>query len=90
MTSVALTGREWKLIHNPNGVDELYQLSKDPFELRNVGDANPDLVAELLGQLDSRLQRQQARGLQLRANDTPAAELDSATAEQLRALGYTE
>ncbi len=49
---------EWKLIvphvkRVPDGVIELYHLSEDPDELRNLGESEPDRVATLRKSLDA-------------------------------------
>lgn len=49
---------DWKLIvptarHEPQGVVELYRLSADPHEERNLAAVEPDRVAQMIRQLDA-------------------------------------
>jgi len=78
----ALTGLEWKLIHNTELPDELFHLAEDPLETRNVVETNPDVAEHLLGEL------------LLRVPETDAVEitgqLSAEHVEELRTLGYVE
>jgi choline-sulfatase len=80
--AVALRTERWKYIHRDGGPDELYDLAADPGERTNLLAAeDPPGVAEEL--------RQRALAV---AASRPAAgervELDAATIEELKALGY--
>jgi arylsulfatase B len=52
---IALRKGNWKLVHNDptleKGSDELFDLSDDPNETRNVAQDNPEILAELLKEL---------------------------------------
>lgn len=81
--TVAVRSGRWKLIHRDGGPDELYDLREDPAERRNLlaGDAPPPPAAEDLLH----------RALAVVASRPATAErmeLDPATIEQLKALGY--
>ncbi len=45
----------WKLIENTDDRPELYDMVKDPDELRNVAAERPEVLAELRGRLGQRL-----------------------------------
>jgi arylsulfatase A-like enzyme/uncharacterized membrane protein YbhN (UPF0104 family) len=87
----ALRTRDWKLIEanegNPRGVPprEVFQVSQDPGERRNLADSAPDRLAELRRHAEA--QEQFARS---RAAGSGKAELSSAEEEALRQLGYVE
>jgi arylsulfatase A-like enzyme len=56
--STALITGEWKLIRDPNGQLELYQLSADPDELLNRSESEPEVVRHLVERLDRGLTEQ--------------------------------
>ncbi|MBI4515862.1 MAG: sulfatase [Deltaproteobacteria bacterium] len=60
---------------------ELYDLRRDPTEMRDVSAANPEVVTML---------REKLAGYTRAVHNAPAAPLDEASAERLRALGYVE
>jgi arylsulfatase A-like enzyme len=82
--TVAIRTAGWKLIHREGGPDELYDLLRDPAEKRDLlaqGALSPPPVAETLLR----------RALAVVASRPTAGErieLDEATIEQLKALGY--
>jgi len=88
----AVRTEEWKLIEanpgNPRGLppQELFQVSEDPGEQRNLSAERADRVAELLRHADA--QEQLARSQSLGGAAT--AELSAAEQEALRLLGYVE
>lgn len=84
-----LTTATWKLVHEPEGVDRLYDLSEDPFELTDAAADHPDILADLMHQLFSILAEQQLKGEEYRAEtgDT-LQQFDPKLREQLRGLGY--
>jgi arylsulfatase A-like enzyme len=73
--------RDWKLIHRPKleGKDELYNLSSDPLEQRNLLAGEPDQAARLLREIV------RFGGFVTRPFGTA---LDPAVLERLRSLGY--
>jgi arylsulfatase A-like enzyme len=78
----ALVERRWKYIHRSIGDDELYDLSADPFETRNLAQRRPELAEGMKGRLLARVR-------ELRSDAGPDAEaVDAETTERLRALGY--
>ena len=81
---------DWKLIESSKGDTLLFDLGADPDEARNLASERPEQLALLRAEL-----AEVRAGLNLplldaeiEAGATP--ELDDATREQLRALGYTE
>jgi arylsulfatase A-like enzyme len=80
----ALVERDWKYIHRTIGADELYQLSADPHEERNLIHENPAQAARMKAALLERVRR-------LGETAGPeAASVGSATVEKLEALGYVQ
>jgi len=79
--------RGFKLIENQNtGALELYDLSSDPGERRDLAQSRPELVEELRGEL-ALLETELGRlGNSLRSS--APAPLDPQTLERLRAMGY--
>jgi arylsulfatase A-like enzyme len=72
----------YKLIWYARYPPQLFDLSADPLEQHDLSVAEPEILASLRAELDA---------VSANAKDRPAApqrELDSATIEQLRALGY--
>jgi len=82
---------EWKLIlanrGNPRGVEpvELYNLSQDPKETRNLADANPEVVNLLRGFIEQTVLFAEGKAV-----EAEQIEIDEATRERLKALGYVE
>ncbi len=82
----ALVGPRYKLIRDEQrDAYELYDLSRDAGERRNLAPQRPALVAELSRRLDER-----ARGRGPAAESAPRIELSEAEREELRALGYLD
>ena len=82
---IALTTKELKYILDfESGARELYDLTTDPEELRNVADENPALVREL----EAKARRFRAVEAAKRIGFVPGAEIDEELREQLRSLGY--
>ena len=73
-----LAGERWKLIQSSE--TELYDLSHDPAEQRNVAQANAGVVQGMTTRLTT---------LQAAAPAAPAA-VPAEASERLRALGYVE
>ncbi len=82
----------WKLIEanegNPRGLSgvELFDVTKDQGEARNLLDKEPDKVAELRRHADAQQQFATSRS----GGEMGAAELSAAEEEALRQLGYIE
>ena len=77
--------RPYKLIINMKlETRELYDLSADPAETKNLAEALPDVTTELATLLDDFERRHPD------AEREPELQIDEATRERLRALGYTE
>ena len=72
-----------KLIAGSDGVRRLYDLALDPGEGVDLSESEPDRVAELSRSL---VRRQQLA--EQHAPDSEVPELDEATKQSLRALGY--
>ncbi len=69
----------------PYGEFELYDLLEDPREKHNLATERPDVLQEMLAELQQRLERAKAE-----AKPPRIAALDPAVEEQLRALGYVD
>lgn len=83
----AATTARWKLLRKPGGMVELYDLTVDPHELKNVASAHRDVVDELVAAIDADKKAQKARAKRHRAEAT-AAPLDADLAKELSELGY--
>ncbi len=78
---------DWKLTTWGSGSLELFDLVRDPLELRDVSAENPERVAALRAALDAWLSAYPER-LPADPRTRRGAELDDDVREQLRALGY--
>ena len=76
----------FKLIRGPGDQLRLFDLRADPRERRNLASARPDLAGELSSELEA-WRRTRPR---ISAEDVSATDLDPATEERLRALGYLD
>ncbi len=76
----AVRSSEWKLVRDPHGPNELFDLVSDPGEERDVSAMHADVAGRLSEELD----------LLLEGASTHEQELDAETAERLRALGYVD
>jgi arylsulfatase A-like enzyme len=91
----SLTSERWKYfrVEHKDGTwtEELYDLSRDPHELRDVAQLQAEVLQDLRAALQSRLAEQRARGAELRRGQgSEPRELDPAVLEELKALGYVE
>ncbi len=69
--------------------DQLFDLTKDPFELHDLAEEKPQETAVLRQQLEARVAELRARGEALRSGRPPATvDASPEVLEQLRALGY--
>jgi arylsulfatase A-like enzyme/Flp pilus assembly protein TadD len=78
----AVRDRRWKYILAPK--PELYDLDRDPGELRNLADAEPARARALRGSIEARLKTEQAAA----RTETAAAGIPPEVLERLGALGY--
>jgi len=76
----------FKLIRNHKNQRWLFDLQQDPSERRNLASAQPELTAELEAELEA---WRQARP-RLEEAAAASTEIDPATEERLRTLGYIE
>jgi arylsulfatase A-like enzyme len=76
--------QEWKYIWSANGDPELYDLTTDPGEQRNVVSEHPDVVEDLDGRLEKHRQQ-----VQVTEQDV-SVETSEDVKERLRRLGYKE
>ena len=74
----------FKLIRGPGDQVRLFDLRADPRERRNLATARPGLAAELSSELET-WRRTRPR---ISAEDASTTDLDPATEDRLRALGY--
>ena len=82
---MALVAAPFKLVRSSRGEVELYELSRDPEEIRNLCGQKPD-VAETLEKRLSTLEAE-APPIHVSAENL---ELRDETVEALRAMGYLE
>lgn len=86
---LALTSPEWKYVHDPPAGDRLFHRSDDPFELRNVRDAQPTVADALRTRLLEIASRETKKGNDLAAQRGGEAHpLDPQVLEELESLGY--
>lgn len=79
---------DWRLIADLQGDAKLFNLKEDPFELKNVADAHPELVSEMLTQLSELVKEQKTLGEQNKAGEIIT--IDKEHKANLSALGYVE
>jgi arylsulfatase A-like enzyme len=79
-----------KLIAVDDMPDELFDLANDPFELDEIGDKNPVMVAGLTRQLEQMVQRVRREHESLPAGELVELEGDDFLHRRLRGLGYLE
>jgi len=85
----ALTTPEWRLLHEPNRGSQLFDRSRDPFELDDQAAARPEVVEKLRHEVAALIGAQTARAAQLgTADETTVAPLDPELLRELEALGY--
>ena len=77
-------GRHKLIVNTKLGTRELYDLGADPAETQNLAESHPDLAEELAALLEDFERRHPD------PEREPEFEIDEATREKLRALGYTE
>lgn len=84
----AATDSRFKLTLGADGYQELFDLTRDPSEERNLLPEEPAEAARLRAYLDLWQQRVPAHPAQDGTADASDDEMDTATREALRALGY--
>ena len=87
----ALVTEDWKYVRwLVSGREDLYDLRADPAEMHNVAGADEDRMSRVRALLDqSRADADQLRSTwRIRVQET--AEIDPATKESLRSLGYVD
>lgn len=81
----ALVGREWKYFHRPGGRDQLFQIARDPFETRDLSEAQPEIAKAMRAEVERILASYQGAA----EVEAPApAEIPESARERLRQLGY--
>lgn len=93
VASDSIVTRDWRLIHNverPDGVPEfeLFDREVDPGDRFNVLEFQPEVAAQLKGELES--WRASVSERHLEPDIDPAATLTRGELERMRALGYAE
>ena len=83
--SYALAGPRWKYFLHSAGGDELFDLSNDPDERRNVIRRQPQVAGKLKALLQGQLDAYAQAAPRLRKKE---AEMSETEKEQLRQLGY--
>jgi hypothetical protein len=78
----------WKLVETSKGGPFLFDLASDPAETRDLAGERPQQLASLTTELEAVRARLQLPRLAEMGSHSPAPELDAATEERLRALGY--
>jgi arylsulfatase A-like enzyme len=81
----------WKLVEASQGGPFLYDLASDPAETRDLARERPEQLARLVAELEAvRTRLALPRLDELGGATGPAPELDAATQERLRELGYAQ
>lgn len=83
----AVITRRFKLVRKPGGACDLFDLESDPYELKNVAAAHPEVVAELSALIAERRKADAQRARRHRSSAT-AEPLDPELARELEELGY--
>jgi arylsulfatase A-like enzyme len=73
----------WKLIESDSGNRELYDLSTDPAEARDLYTGNQQIAAAIASRMDTYRKR-------IRSAAAAAAKLDQDALETLKSLGYVQ
>ncbi|MSR47818.1 MAG: hypothetical protein EXS13_12280 [Planctomycetes bacterium] len=88
----ALKTPRWRWIRRDSGLNALYDLASDPFELKDVRADHPDIAAALDRQLLESIRDQRARNVEFYAGRRHGSEMSDEAERQLRAelekLGY--
>ncbi len=76
-----IRSHKWKVIEGSDGTVELYDVSSDPVESRNIADQNDDVVREHIGRMDQ-------RNVALAYRSNEKGSIDEKSRERLENLGY--
>jgi arylsulfatase A-like enzyme len=82
----AVTTPEWKYIHEPEAGDMLFDRRKDPFELDNLLERQPETAARVHSLMELMMSEQKARGASM--GEAEQLEADPELLRQLRETGY--
>lgn len=82
---LAVYDGDWKYMWNARGASALFDLASDPREERNVIAANPERVAAM-----DRSMRTHLAALPRAQAEGPAGQVDDATRDALKSLGYLD
>ncbi len=80
----AIRNREWKLVRGSDGARELYRVSVDPDESKNLADGAPEVVRHLEARLDEWLASFE------HADTTGGVSMSDETRARLENLGYLQ
>jgi len=84
-----LVDGDWKFIRRQKGKELLFSVSKDPFELTDLSESNPDVAKRLSTRLDEELARQRATNEAFRSGSATAVPVtDTEHIDELEDLGY--
>ena len=79
----------WKLVEANRGGPFLFDLARDPTEARNLATERPEEVKRLSAELEEvRVRLALPELSEIGTRGAPAPELDAATQQRLRELGY--
>lgn len=77
-----------QLLYRVDGNHSLFDLTVDPFALKDVARSEPEKLSELVGEAEARIEAYQRRAAELGSGQTEALPEDMAL--ELEALGYVE
>ena len=87
--STTLVDGDWKLMRRGGGLEALFSVSKDPFELTDLSESNPDVAQRMSTRLDQELARQRATNEAFRSGSATSVPVtDTEHIDQLGDLGY--
>jgi arylsulfatase A-like enzyme len=84
----ALQRGPWKVIWVEGGAHELYDLSEDPGETKNLFSEHEDRAREMLEEMEAFVERSEQVHEKFAEGGRPALEADPEQLERLRSLGY--
>ncbi len=91
-STYSLTTDKWKYVYRTSGVEMLYHLKDDPFELADLAENRRDVTARFRAELDSLVRSQKTRASFYRkgGESVPAIRLSPDEEASMRALGYVD